>query len=49
MDTPTTASPFTIRAFENLEPWAAYDELRAKGPLVWDDGLVVTLAPGTEF
>lgn len=37
MDTPTSANPFTIRAFENLEPWAAYDELRAKGPLVWDD------------
>jgi cytochrome P450 len=33
----TTPSPFTIRAYENVEPWAAYDALRAQGPLIWDE------------
>src|SRR4051812_28218981 len=33
---PAIPSPFTIRAYENVEPWAAYDALRADGPLIWD-------------
>jgi hypothetical protein len=35
---PDTTAPmpssFTIRAYENVEPWAAYDALREKGPLI---------------
>jgi cytochrome P450 len=30
-------SGFTVRAFENKEPWTDYDAWRARGPLVWDD------------
>ena len=38
-NTTSDMAPFTIRSFENIEPWAAYDDLREQGPLVWDDVL----------